>query len=107
MFQKQDLEHGIRCKSGYSAIADYSMLADNGYPTYGVTRQEYQNLGIDGYPIQPPTDNPACVVQVLKYVIERDGHVDPISAYLSLSDGEKNEPRTESALDEILGEVLR
>lgn len=96
----------MRRKSGYSAIADYSMLTDNDYPTYGVTRQEYQDMGIAGYPIQPPTDNPACLVQVLRYVIERDGHVDPISAYLSLSDGEKKEPRTESALDEILGEVL-
>ena len=101
-----EIPASMHCKSGYSAIAYYSMLADNDYPTYGVTRHEYQNLGIDGYPIQPPTDNPACIVQVLRYIIEHDGHVDPISAYLSLSDGEKNEPRTESALDEILGELL-
>ena len=92
--------------SGYSAIAECSMLADNAYPTYGVTRLEFQKLRIEEYPIQPPTDVPVCEVQVLNYVIEHDGHVDQISAYLSLSENEKKEPRVESALDEMLEEVL-
>ena len=92
--------------SGYSATAECSMLADNAYPTYGVTRLEFQKLRIEEYPIQPSTDTPVCAVQVLNYVIEHDGHIDPISAYLSLPENEKSEPRTESALDEILEEVL-
>ncbi len=97
---------GICCRSGYSALADCSILADNTYPTYGVTRQEYRELRIDECPIQPVTDKPACIVQVLRYIIEQDGHIDPISAFLSLPDDEKNEPRTESVVDEILEEVL-
>lgn len=88
--------------SGYSATAEYSMLADNAYPTYGVTRLEFQKLRIEEYPIQPPTDVPVCEVQVLNYVIEHDGHIDQISAYLSLSENEKKEPRVESALERIL-----
>ena len=92
--------------SGYSAIAECSMLADNVYPTYGVTRLEFKKLRIEEYPTQPSTDIPVCAVQVLNYVIEYDGHIDPVSAYLTLPESEKNEPRTESALDEILAEVL-
>lgn len=92
--------------SGYSAIAECSILADNAYPTYGITRLEFQKLRIEEYPIQPSVDTPVCAVQVLNYVIEYGGHVDPISAYLSLPENEKKEPRTEGALGEILKEVL-
>lgn len=93
-------------KSGFSALADWSMLEDNVYPTYGVTRQEYRDLELDSYPLQPTTDRPVCVVQVLRYVIEREGYIDPISAILSLSNNEKSDPRTESAANEILEEIL-
>lgn len=101
-----EIPTGIHCRSGYSALADCSMLADNDYPTYGVTRQEYHDLGIDEYSFQPVTDKPVCIVQILRYIIEQDGHIDPISAFLSLPDDEKNEPRTESAVDEILEDIL-
>lgn len=79
---------GVCRRSGYSALADCSMSADNVYPTYGMTRQEYRNSEIDKYPIQPATDKPACIIQVLRYIIEQDGHIDPISAFLSLPDDE-------------------
>lgn len=100
-----EIPEGLSCYGGLTAIARYSMLADNVYPTFAVTREEYRQLDIQRYLIQPRTEIPACIVQVLRYKIEKSGVVDPISAVLCVPEEEKEEPRVESVIEEILEDV--
>lgn len=97
---------GSMRRSGLSALSDCSMLSDNPFPTFGVTRQEFRELAINDYPLQPSTEVPVCAVQLLRYVLEQQGHVDPISAILSLPEADQEDPRIENAVEEILNEVL-
>lgn len=101
-----ELPEGLSCYGGLSAIARYSMLADNDFPTFAVTREEFRKLGIQQYKIQPRTETPVCLVHVLRYKLENAGAIDPISATLCIPKEEQEEPRMGNAMKEILEDVF-
>lgn len=100
-----EIPEGLSCYGGLTAIAGYSMLADNNYPTYAVTREEYRKLNIQRYSLQPKTEIPVCIIQVLRYKIEKEGAIDPISAIFCIPEVDKEDPRIQIASEEILEAV--
>lgn len=93
---------------GMSAVCTYTMLADNSFSTYALTKEEAKQLGISERPTVPKGEIPAAVVQVLQYSIPfADGAaIDPLSAILSLTDEEKADPRVEMAIEQIMEEYV-
>lgn len=101
-----EIPQGLSCYGGLTAIAQYSMLADNDYPTFAVTREAYRELKASECKLQPITERPVCLVQVLRYKIEKEGFIDPISATLCVPNEEKDDPRMMTAIKEILEGVF-
>ena len=64
-------------------------------------------MGIDDYKRLPRTEVPGCMIQVLRYKISMADMVDPISAFLSLTEKEKSNPRVEGVIDDILEEIIK
>lgn len=97
-------------KSGLTAISHFSMLADNSFATYAITRQAMKDLHPENLPQVPHGELPAAVIQVMGYAYLYEGSdelvVDPLSAVLSLTQEELNEPRIEGAVKEILEEFV-
>lgn len=93
-------------KSGISALADMSMLGDNAYPTYAVTKYEIKKREVDKEKELPKEEMPGCIVQELGYCIPfKEGTViDPLTVYLLLRN--EDEPRIEMALEEMLEEYV-
>lgn len=96
---------------GISALCELSMLQDSPWPTFAATREQASTLGLtaDVRPVgfgEP--DDPACVVQVLRYkpVPAPGCAVDPLSAILSLPDDERNDPRVASEIEGVLSKVF-
>ena len=101
----KELPHNVHCFGGISALAYYSMLADDRYPTYALSREEYRQLQLNTYEICPKTEVPACRLQILRYKIEQNHVIDPLSAILCRADQDKEDPRIASAVEMILEEV--
>ena len=101
----KDLPHNVHCFGGISALAYYSMLADDRYPTYALSREEYRQLQLSTYEICPKTEIPACRLQILRYKIEQNHVIDPLSAILCIADQDKEDPRIGSAVEMISEEV--
>lgn len=97
---------GISIKSGISALAELSMLGDNTYPTYAITKYEVSKKGINKEKEIPRGEIPGCIVQELGYCIPfKDGTViDPLTIYLLLK--KEVDPRVEIALEEMLEEYV-
>ena len=97
-------------KSGLTAISHYSMLADNSFATYAMTKHEKIDLHLDTLPQVPRGELPAAVIQIMGYIYLFEGTdeliIDPLSAVLSLSDEELSDPRIEGAVGEILEEFI-
>ncbi|MCM1207375.1 MAG: helix-turn-helix domain-containing protein [Ruminococcus sp.] len=93
-------------KSGSSAICHYFGLQDNVYPTYAVTKRDLQRFQIKTREQALDDDEVGCVVQELGYCINFNGtgFVDPITVYLSLSDGQKQNSKVKACVDAILNE---
>lgn len=93
---------------GMSAISHYTLIADNDYVTLAVTREEENELRLKEQVCLPDNEHPEMLIQVLPYELEYADNkaIDPLSAILSLTEEEKNEPRIESAIEEILEEVF-
>lgn len=93
---------------GMSAICRYSMLADNDYTTYAVSKEAAKELRPDIRPCVPKGEIPVTVVQVMQYELNYPDEraVDPLTAVLSLPDAELSDPRVEAAVEEILEEYL-
>jgi AcrR family transcriptional regulator len=95
---------------GLTAISHFSMLADNSYPTYAIAKQAVRDLHLEDLPQVPQGELPAAVIQVMGYAYlhEEDAElvIDPLSAALSLSQEEMNDPRIEGAVEEIMEEFL-
>ena len=91
-------------KSGISGLAELSMLCDNDYPVYAVTKKEIRE--IEKKKQIPPSEIPGCIVQELGYCIPfKNGTViDPLSIYLLLKN--EDDPRVEIALEEMLEEYV-
>jgi hypothetical protein len=92
-------------KSGISALSEYSMLGDNVYLTYGITKSQMKEYGIRERKQVPKGEVPGCVVQELGYLIPYKNVIDPLTTLL-IMDKEKEEPRIDIALDEMLEEYV-
>ena len=58
---------GCTKKAGISALSEYSLLSDNPYPTYAVTKKEITDLGIKAAKQVKLTDDVGCVIlEILK-----------------------------------------
>lgn len=104
---KTDLIGSIMA-SGMSALAHYSMISDNNYPTYAVAKEHLKDIQIQNYRISEKDETPACVLHELGYsIVFGDGKaVDPLTVALMITDNEKNDPRVSMAIDEMLEEYV-
>lgn len=91
-------------KAGITALCEYSLLSDNDYPTYAITKKEITNTGIKKMKRVCRGEEIGCVVLELGYFIDFDNKKieDPLSVVLSLSDEEKQDERVCISIDEML-----
>ena len=95
-------------KAGISALCEYSLLSDNNYPTYAVTKKEIADSGIKAARQVQLTDDVGCVVLELGYFIDFDGKgtQDPLSVSMSVTAAEKEDERIGISIDEMLEEYV-
>ena len=93
---------------GMSAVCHYSMLSDNEYKTYAVTRGVEKYLEFSKEIRVPDNEQPHIIMQILGYDYEHNdcNVVDPLTAVLSLTDEEKEDPRIGLAVEQILEDFL-
>ena len=88
---------------GISALCELSMLQDNPWPTLAATKAQEHTLELTAANLVDPTepDDPACVVQVMRHkpATTVEHAIDPLSAILSLSDLERDDPRVAGEVD--------
>ena len=96
---------------GLSALCELSMLQDDPWPTFVATKAQERTLELAADArdtgLDEPED-PACVVQVLRYepVPAPGCAVDPLSAILSLPADERDDPRVADEIENVLNRVL-
>ena len=95
---------------GISALCELSMLQDNPWPTLAATKAQERSLELAAANLvdPPEPDDPACVVQVMRYepATTAEHAIDPLSAILSLSDYEKDDPRVAGEVENVINQVL-
>ena len=93
---------------GMSALCHYSMLADEPYAVYAVSRDDAKALDMGKLPLIPDNEAPVMVVQVMQYELEYGNTiaVDPLTAILSLVEDDKTDPRIEAAIEKVLEDCL-
>lgn len=93
-------------KAGISALCEYTLLSDNQYPTYAVTKKELKESGVKDRRQVRITEDIGCVVLELGYFIHFDGKnvEDPFSTALSFTDAEKEDERIRIAIKQMLEE---
>ena len=95
---------------GISALCELSMLQDNPWPTLAATKAQERALELTAASLIDPTepDDPACVVQVMRYepATTAEHTIDPLSAILSLSDYERDDPRVAAEVENVMNQVL-
>lgn len=87
------------------------MPANGPCPTFAITKAQEKELGLQngkGLAGWDQWDDPACVVQVMRYRLDSmdDAAIDPLSAILSLSEESKNDPRIEGEIENIIKGVF-
>lgn len=87
--------------SGVSALAEYTLLGEDPYPTFAVDQKQYRELQIKQEDMTPKGENPACMIQIHRYLIAYGDTVDPVSAMLSVPVNELKDVRIEQAIEEI------
>lgn len=94
-------------KSGISALCECSLLSDNEYPTYALTKTQITDKKIRNKKQLPRDEQLGCVVQELGYIIFFNGKsiIDPLSIFL-LMEKELDDPRIEKAIEEMLEEYV-
>ena len=109
VIRKYALERDIKLerKAGMSALCEYSLLADNRYPTYAVTKDELRNIGIGSEKEVGRGVDPGCVVLELGYFLDpvKKNVQDPLSTMLSVAD-ERDDERVELSIDSMLKEYV-
>ena len=95
-------------KAGISALCELSMLSDNVYPTYAVTKSELKETNIKQIRQISIGEEIGCEVLELGYFIEYNGKMiqDPLSVMLSLSAEDLEDERVQICIDEILEEYV-
>ena len=98
----------IEKKAGISALCEYSLLSDNVYPTYAVTKRELKASGVKEEKQASELEEIGCVVLELGYFIDflGKGFQDPLSVVLSLTGEEKEEERVDISINEMLEEYV-
>ena len=93
-------------KAGISALCEYSLLSDNVYPTYAVTKKELKASGVKEEKQVSELEEIGCVVLELGYFIDFSGKglQDPLSVVLSLTGEEQEEERVDISISEMLEE---
>lgn len=92
--------------SGQMALSHYSMLDEEDYPVYAITKKDVKNINLSNDQLALAGETPRCVIQKLGYwICYGDGKaVDPLTVALSISEEEKTDPRISLAIDEMLEE---
>lgn len=94
-------------RAGYSALSDYSMLADNEYETYAVSKREYKNLeNLEQIEFEDLLDDEYVKIEIWKYdpaVFAENGTVDKFSLYMSFE--KEQDERTEETLKKMKEEI--
>lgn len=94
--------------AGISALSEYSLLSDNDYPTYAVTKKEITDSGVKLVRQVGKFEEIGCVVLELGYFIDfmEKGVQDPLSVTLSLTEEEREEERVDISVKEMLEEYV-
>ena len=89
-------------------MCEYSLLSDNVYPTYAVTKKELKDSGVKEEKQVSELEEIGCVVLELGYFIdfENRGVEDPLSVALSLTAAERQDERISISTNEMLEEYV-
>lgn len=105
--KNKKLQNALR--AGYSALSDYSMLADNEYETYAISKEAYKQIEksvqIEFEDLLNEQDY--IKLEVWKYdpsLFAENGIVDKFSLYMSFGQGQ--DERTEEILKEIKESIV-
>lgn len=92
--------------AGISALCEYSMLEDNDYPTYAITKKELAGSGIKNMRPVYSGENIGCLVLEVGYFINFNNNnvEDPFSVILSLSQEDLDDPRVDLSIRKMLKE---
>lgn len=95
-------------KAGISALCEYSLLSDNAYPTYAITKKELKASGVKEEKQVSELEEIGCVVLELGYFTDflGKGLQDPLSVALSLTEEEQEEERVNISINEMLEEYV-
>lgn len=95
-------------KAGISALCEYSLLSDNEYPTYAITKREIKGSKIREQRRGRDSEEIGCAVLELGYFIDYKGKntQDPLSVALSFTDEEMDEERVNISVKEMLEEYV-
>lgn len=91
-------------KAGISALCEYSMLSDNNYPTYGITKKDLQEVNLKSLRQISIGEEIGCEVLELGYFIDFHNKQiqDPLSVMLSIPQKDMLDERVEICIDEML-----
>ena len=95
-------------KAGISALCEYSLLSDNAYPTYAVTKKELKASRVKVEKQASELEEIGCVVFELGYFIDflGKGLQDPFSVVLSQTREEQEEERIDISINKMLEEYV-
>lgn len=95
-------------KAAISALCEYSLLSDNEYPTYAITKKEISAAGIKKMKQVCQGEEIGCVVLELGYFVDfrNKGVEDPMSVALSFTETEKQDERINISINQMLKEYV-
>lgn len=98
----------LQKKAGITALCEYSMLEDNPYPTYAITKKDLQEFQPKQFRQALDGEEKGSVVLEVGYFINYRGKQiqDPLSVWMSVSEEEKEDERIEMSIDEMLEEYV-
>ncbi len=98
----------LNCLAGISALSELSMLSDNRYPTYAITKKEISKVNIRNIKQVEAGEEIGCLVYEIGYFInyQNKNIQDPFSILLSLTDEEKEDERVIMCVEEMLKEYV-
>lgn len=92
---------------GFSALSEYTILGDNSYPTYAITKDGFRQFEKEeSLNITPAGEDPRAVLEVWEYLILLSDKKlpDPISLAISLEKRSDADDRTKMAIEAMLEE---
>lgn len=89
-------------------MCEYSLLSDNTYPTYAVTKKKIVDSGIKNMRQTCVSEEIGCAVLEVGYFIDFNGKKvqDPLSIALSMREDEWNDERVDISIKEMLEEYV-